>query len=48
MDKLLMTPANLAEIIQLIDQGIISGKIAKELLPDLLRGEGDLLYCMSS
>ncbi|CAG9461481.1 unnamed protein product [Pedinophyceae sp. YPF-701] len=33
-----LTPALLAELIALIDRGVISGKIAKEALPDLLAG----------
>lgn len=39
-DALAMAPAALAEMIQLIEQGTISGKIGKEVLPALLAGEG--------
>lgn len=35
-----MAPAALAEMIQLIEDGTISGKIGKEVLPALLAGEG--------
>ncbi len=35
-----LTPANLAELITLIEDGTISGKIAKEILPDLLEKGG--------
>lgn len=31
-----LTPANLAELVTLIEKGTISGKIAKEILPELL------------
>ncbi|KAL6745832.1 GatB/GatE catalytic domain-containing protein [Haematococcus lacustris] len=41
MDALQLTPAALAEMIQLIDTGVISGRIAKEILPDLLQGKGN-------
>ena len=37
--ELAFKPAQLAEMIQMIDLGKISGKIAKEILPDLL-GQG--------
>ena len=40
-DQLPMAPAALAEMISLIDQGVISGKIGKEILPALLAGEGN-------
>lgn len=39
-DALPMAPAALAEMIGLIEDGTISGKIGKELLPALLAGEG--------
>lgn len=32
-----LTPANLVQLLQLVDNGTISGKIGKELLPDLLK-----------
>jgi aspartyl-tRNA(Asn)/glutamyl-tRNA(Gln) amidotransferase subunit B len=38
MSVLRLTPAQLAEAIALIESGAISGKIAKELLPELLAG----------
>lgn len=41
MEQLAMTPAALAEMIALIDDGVISGKIAKDALPRLLAGEGN-------
>jgi aspartyl-tRNA(Asn)/glutamyl-tRNA(Gln) amidotransferase subunit B len=41
MDGLSLTPGALAETISLIDEGIISGKIAKDVLPRLLEGEGN-------
>uniref|UniRef100_A0A1D2A2Z6 Glutamyl-tRNA(Gln) amidotransferase subunit B, chloroplastic/mitochondrial n=1 Tax=Auxenochlorella protothecoides TaxID=3075 RepID=A0A1D2A2Z6_AUXPR len=45
MDDLLLTPTTLAKLLGLIEKGTISGKIAKDLLPDLLQGKGsgDLL-----
>lgn len=36
MADLAMTPAVLAEMVSLIEGGTISGKIAKQILPDLL------------
>jgi aspartyl-tRNA(Asn)/glutamyl-tRNA(Gln) amidotransferase subunit B len=39
MDELQLTPGALAEMISLIDAGVISGKIAKDVLPRLLAGE---------
>lgn len=42
MDSLPMAPGTLAEMIALIEKGTISGKIGKELLPALLKGEGAL------
>jgi hypothetical protein len=41
MDSLAITPAALAETLSLIDEGVISGKIAKDVLPRLLEGEGN-------
>ncbi|KAG1658346.1 hypothetical protein FOA52_002119 [Chlamydomonas sp. UWO 241] len=41
MDQLAMKPTALAEMISLIDDSTISGKIAKDLLPDLLEGKGN-------
>lgn len=37
MDDLKLRPETLAEMIQLIDDGTISGKIGKEILPKLLQ-----------
>ena len=33
-----LTPANLARLVNLIDEGTISGRIAKDLLPDVMEG----------
>ncbi|GIL57448.1 hypothetical protein Vafri_12668 [Volvox africanus] len=41
MDALAITPATLAEMVSLIENGTISGKIAKDILPDLLQGKGN-------
>jgi Asp-tRNA(Asn)/Glu-tRNA(Gln) amidotransferase B subunit len=41
MDGLAISPAALAEMIALIEGGTISGKIAKDVLPRLLDGEGN-------
>ncbi|WIA33555.1 hypothetical protein OEZ86_006679 [Tetradesmus obliquus] len=41
MDGLAITPGALAEMISLIEGGTISGKIAKDVLPRLLDGEGN-------
>jgi hypothetical protein len=41
MDGLALTPGALTEMISLIDEGVISGKIAKDVLPRLLEGEGN-------
>jgi aspartyl-tRNA(Asn)/glutamyl-tRNA(Gln) amidotransferase subunit B len=41
MDSLAITPAALAEMIALIEEGVISGKIAKDVLPRLLEGQGN-------
>ena len=40
MQELAMAPGALAEMIGLIEDGTISGKIGKELLPELLAGGG--------
>ena len=37
MAELAMSPAVLAEMVALIENGTISGKIAKQILPDLLK-----------
>lgn len=37
-NKLQLKPETLLEMIQLINDGVISGKIAKQILPDLLQG----------
>lgn len=37
IDEAKITPTTLVELLQLIDDGVISGKIAKTVLPDLLR-----------
>lgn len=39
-DTLPLRPEHLAEMVQLIDKGVISGKIAKEILPELLANGG--------
>ncbi|MEM8642120.1 MAG: Asp-tRNA(Asn)/Glu-tRNA(Gln) amidotransferase subunit GatB [Cyanobacteria bacterium P01_G01_bin.54] len=36
VNDIALTPANLAELVSLIEKGTISGKIAKEILPELL------------
>lgn len=41
MAELPMRPATLAEMIGLIEANVISGKIAKEVLPALLKGEAE-------
>jgi aspartyl-tRNA(Asn)/glutamyl-tRNA(Gln) amidotransferase subunit B len=46
IDTIPMTPAHLAEMIGLIEDGTISGKIAKDLLPEMCEGgkaPGDLV-----
>jgi hypothetical protein len=40
MDQLALTPAALAEMLALIEDNTISGKIGKEVLPDLLQVGG--------
>eukprot|EP00210_Caulerpa_lentillifera_P008180 g7812.t1 len=39
--ELQMRPEALAEMIQLIEEGVISGKIGKQILPALVQGEGN-------
>ena len=41
MDQLKIQPQALAEMIGLIEDTTISGKIAKDILPDLLEGKGN-------
>lgn len=41
MDGLAISPVALAEMIALIEDATISGKIAKDVLPDLLEGKGN-------
>lgn len=40
IDELPLKPENLAELVSLIEEGTISGKIAKEILPELLAKGG--------
>ena len=40
IDELALTPPVLAELLTLIAEGTVSGKIAKELLPELLEKGG--------
>ena len=47
-DKLLFLPEQLAELVQLIVEGKISGKIAKEILPELLKKGGSPKYIVES
>ena len=35
-----LTPEHLVAMVRLIDEGVISGKIAKDILPDVMRGAG--------
>jgi aspartyl-tRNA(Asn)/glutamyl-tRNA(Gln) amidotransferase subunit B len=42
ISEIALKPANLAELIELIDKGTISGKIAKEILPELLTKGGSV------
>lgn len=37
MDELRLAPATLADLLALIEAGTISGKIGKQLLPDLVQ-----------
>jgi aspartyl-tRNA(Asn)/glutamyl-tRNA(Gln) amidotransferase subunit B len=48
IDALALTPAILAELIGLIDNGTISGKIAKEILPELLEKGGSVKELVES
>lgn len=41
MDQLAIKPQALAEMIRLIEDTTISGKIAKDILPELLEGKGN-------
>ena len=41
MDQLAIAPSALAEMISLIEDTTISGKIAKDILPELLEGKGN-------
>lgn len=41
MSSIALSPSALAEMISLIESGVISGKIGKEILPDLLQGHGN-------
>ena len=41
MDQLAIKPQVLAEMIRLIEDTTISGKIAKDILPELLEGKGN-------
>ncbi|GAX77651.1 hypothetical protein CEUSTIGMA_g5094.t1 [Chlamydomonas eustigma] len=41
MDQLKIAPSALAEMISLIETNVISGKIAKDILPELLEGKGN-------
>ena len=36
-DDLLLAPATLAELVNAIEEGLVSGKIGKQVLPDLLQ-----------
>lgn len=42
MASLQLSPQTLADLIALIDDGTISGKIGKQLLPDLLQVSRDI------
>lgn len=37
MDELRLSPATLADLLALVEAGTISGKIGKQLLPDLFQ-----------
>ncbi len=41
MDQLAIKPQALAEMMRLIEDTTISGKIAKDILPELLEGKGN-------
>ena len=38
IEQTALTPANLAELVSLVDSGQITGKVAKELLPEVMAG----------
>jgi aspartyl-tRNA(Asn)/glutamyl-tRNA(Gln) amidotransferase subunit B len=46
--EIALTPTILAELIELIDKGTISGKIAKEILPELLEKGGSVKALVES
>ena len=50
MDELRLAPATLADLLALIEADTISGKIGKQLLPDLFQVRpqalGALCFCM--
>ncbi|GAB4236904.1 MAG: Asp-tRNA(Asn)/Glu-tRNA(Gln) amidotransferase subunit GatB [Stanieria sp.] len=46
--EIALKPENLAELIQLIDKGTISGKIAKDILPELLTKGGSVQKLVES
>jgi aspartyl-tRNA(Asn)/glutamyl-tRNA(Gln) amidotransferase subunit B len=48
IDRLALTPDNLAELIALIEKGTISGKIAKDILPELLTKGGSVQKLVES
>jgi aspartyl-tRNA(Asn)/glutamyl-tRNA(Gln) amidotransferase subunit B len=48
IDKLPLKPENLAELVTLIEKGTISGKIAKDILPDLLNKGGSVQKLVES
>jgi aspartyl-tRNA(Asn)/glutamyl-tRNA(Gln) amidotransferase subunit B len=48
IDALAFGPTNLAELVQLIDKGTITGKIAKEILPELLAEGGSVQALVES
>lgn len=48
IDKLALKPENLAELVSLIEEGTISGKIAKDILPELLVKGGSVRELVES
>ena len=38
IEQTALTPANLAELVSLVDSGQITGKVAKDLLPEVMAG----------
>ncbi len=48
IDTLPLKPENLAELVNLIEKGTISGKIAKDILPDLLTKGGSVQKLVES